>query len=159
MAKQVDKLSFWKERIDTAVKDQYTVYVCSDQSWKEIMEEHTNIIEENIPSDALVLDAGCGYGRMCELFSPELYLGVDFSPDFINKAKNMYPDYQFSVENLKALPFKDNQFDWSFCVSIKKMIIDNLGEAEWQFMEDELKRVSKNVLLLEYEDPKPFEIL
>lgn len=159
MAKQIDKLEFWKERIDTAQKEHYTVYVTGELDWKRIFKAHKEIIEECIPLDATVLDAGCGYGRMSELFSPELYTGIDFSPDFIAMAKKKYPAYEFRVENLKALPFKDKEFDWGFTVSIKKMVQDNLGEKEWQTMEDELTRVCTKVLILEYEDPEPYEIL
>lgn len=159
MSKPIDKTEFWKERIDTAVKDQYMVYVTGDQDWKRIFDAHVEIINKTIPKDATVLDAGCGYGRMSELFNKELYVGVDFSPDFIKKSQAKYPDNLFYIMNLKKLDFKDGKFDWAFCVSIKKMVEDNLGEEEWLKMLAELKRVAKKVLILEYEDPKPFEIL
>lgn len=155
--KPINKLEFWKERIDTAKKDQFTVYVCGEEMWKNINETHKNILLETIPKNAIVLDAGCGYGRWSELF--DNYIGVDFSPDFIEMAKKRYPNKDFQVGNLKSLQFKDQQFDFAFCVSIKKMVIDNLGEEEWNLMLKELKRVSKKVLVLEYEDPKPFELL
>lgn len=104
-----------------------------------------------------VLDAGCGYGRSSVYFDD--YVGVDFSPDFIAKAKSKYPGKTFIQGNLKELPFKDKEFDWAFCISIKKMIIDNLGEEEWSKMQKELSRVAKKVLILEYEDPEPFEVI
>ncbi len=159
MSKPIDKLDFWKERIDTAKKDYFTVYVCGEEMWKNINEVHKKILLDTIPHDANVLDAGCGYGRWSELFTPEQYTGVDFSPDFIEMAKSKYPNHTFKVENLKYLSFFDKQFDWAFCVSIKKMVMDNLGEEEWNNMLKELKRVAKNVLILEYEDPNPYEVL
>lgn len=155
MSKAIDKLEFWKERIDTAVSEHYSVYVIHEQGWKRIFDEHKKIIEKEIKPDSYVLDAGCGYGRMCELFKPKNYEGIDFSPDFINKAQTKYPDYSFEVQNLKKLPYENKQFDWAFCVSIKKMIVDNLGEKEWKIMEKELKRVAKKVLILEYGDELP----
>lgn len=157
--KPIDKLDFWKQRIDTAQKEHYSVYVTGEEDWKRINTAHKEIIEQEIDKDCIVLDAGCGYGRWSEYFSQEKYTGVDFSPDFIDKAKVKYPNYNFVVSNLKSLPFEDKQFDWSFCVSIKKMIEDNLGEEEWEQIKEELKRVSNKVLILEYEDPNPFEIL
>lgn len=159
MAKPIDKLEFWKERIDTAVSEHYSVYVINEPGWKHIFEKHKEIIENLIPKDAKVLDAGCGYGRMSKLFSPENYLGIDFSPDFIEKAKSKYPEYSFEVQNLKELPYEDKEFDWAFVVSIKKMVMDNLGEKEWNIMEKNLKKVAKNVLVLEYESPDVYEIL
>lgn len=157
MPKPVDKIEFWKERIETAVKPHYSVYVVHEQGWKRIYEAHQRIISELIKPGEYVLDAGCGYGRMSVLFTN--YMGVDFSPDFIEKAKELYPNKEFIQGNLKELPFNDKEFDWSICVSIKRMIEDNCGVGEWKLMLKELQRVSKKVLILEYEDPEPYEIL
>jgi len=157
MSKPIDRLDFWKKRIDEASKsrEHYSVYVTKQDHWDLINKTHKEILLNNCSGK--VLDAGCGYGRWSELF--EDYTGIDFSPDFIAKAKSSYPDKNFIVGNLKELPFKDEEFDWSFCVSIKKMVMDNLGEAEWNLMQKELERVSKKVIILEYEDPEPFEII
>lgn len=157
MNKGVDRLDFWKQRIDTAVSEHYSVYVIHEHGWKKINDAHNEIFDTLIDPEANVLDAGCGYGRWSPKFKN--YTGIDFSPDFIERAKSKYPDKKFLVANLKDLPFKDGEFDWAFCVSIKKMMLDNLGEEEWKLMETELKRVAKAVLILEYEDPKPYEIL
>lgn len=157
MGKPIDKLGFWKERIIKAVKEHYSVYITSENDWKRINEAHKVIIEKEIKQGESVLDAGCGYGRMSVYF--DNYHGIDFSPDFIEKAKGKYPDKTFSVENLKALSFKDKSFDWGIMVSIKRMVQDNLGELEWKKMEKEMKRVCKKVLILEYETPEPYEIL
>lgn len=159
MPKDIDKPEFWRRRIETAVKPHYSVYVIHERGWKEIFDAHRKTVGEVIPAGSRVLDAGCGYGRMCELFDPVDYHGVDFSPDFIRLAREGYPLHQFTEANLKSLPFGDGEFDWAFCVSIRKMVVDNTGEGEWKLMETELKRVAGKVLILEYEDPKPFEIL
>jgi len=157
MSKPIDKLEFWKKRIDEAPKEHYSVYIIDEFRWKRILDSHIKRFEEIIPKGSKVLDAGCGYGRMSEYF--DNYTGVDFSPDFINKAKSKYPDKNFIVGNLKELPFRDKEFDWAFCVSIKAMVENNLGKDEWAKMQKELLRVSKKVLILEYEDYNFFEIL
>lgn len=157
MPKPVDKVDFWKERIETCVKPHYSVYVVHETGWKRINDVHQSLFAKYIPKDAKVLDAGCGYGRWSSLF--DNYVGVDFSPDFIKWAKKDHPGTEFLQADLKALPFKDHEFDWAFCVSIKKMIEDNLGEEEWKKMEKELLRVAKKVLILEYEDPYQFTVL
>lgn len=157
--KPVDSLEFWKERIKTAQMEHFSVYVTTPDKWDNINQAHQAIFKEMIEPGKKVLDAGCGYGRWASWFNPESYVGVDFSPDFIAKAKEQNPDCRFLVANLKELPFGQYEFDWAFCVSIKRMVIDNLGEAEWERMLKELKRVAKQVLILEYEDPKPFEVL
>lgn len=157
MSKPVNKIEFWKERIKTAVRPHYSVYVIHEQGWNLINKSHAQIIKEVIPTGSRVLDAGCGYGRMSVLF--DNYVGTDFSPDFIELAKKNYPNKEFIQANMKELPFKDKEFDWAFCVSIKKMIEDNLGTDEWKQMEKELIRVAKKVLILEYEVSNKFEVL
>lgn len=148
MSKPVDTIEFWKDRIDTAVSEHYSVYVANEVLWKHINLAHEAILKKVVSGK--VLDAGCAYGRSSVFFDKENYTGVDFSPDFIAKAKSKYPDKNFVVGNLKELPFKDQEFDWAFCISIRKMVRDNLGDIEWDIMEKELKRVAKNVLILEY---------
>lgn len=157
MSKPVNKIEFWKERIQNALKEHYTVYVAHEQLWKRINEIHEKILSDIIPKDSKVLDAGCGYGRWSTKF--ENYSGVDFSPDFLLMAKKKYPNKEFTQAKLEELPFKDKEFDWAFCVSIKKMIVDNQGEEKWLEMEKELRRVAKKVLILEYETPEIYEIL
>lgn len=157
MGKPIDKLEFWKERIDNAPEEHYSVYVIHQPGWKKILIEHLKIIEKEIPEEARVLDAGCGYGRMSPYFND--YTGVDFSPDFIEKAKTKFPKKKFIRANLKDLPFSDKYFDWAFCISIKQMVMGNLGLDEWKIMEKELRRVAKKVLILEYESPSIYETI
>jgi len=157
MSKPIDKLEFWAERIKTAVQEHFSVYVIHDAGWSVINKAHKELLKTHIPKDSQVLDAGCGYGRWSSEF--ENYTGVDFSPEFIKRAQGKYPKKTFIQGNLKSLPFGKKQFDWAFCVSIKKMVIDNLGEEEWKKMQKELKRVAKKVLILEYENPTEYEII
>lgn len=157
MGKAVDKLDFWKDRIAMAKKNKehYSVYITDFKDWDRLNTDHEAIFTKEIKKEDRVLDAGCGYGRSSIYF--DNYVGVDFSPDFIELAQKKFPDKEFWVADLKDLPFKDQEFDVSFCVSIKHMIVDNLGEEEWNKMFKELKRVSKKVLLLEYTDSKDYE--
>jgi len=152
---QVNKIEFWKERIDEAEDIHLSVYNCHNSLWEETNENHKKIIDKFVKGK--VLDAGCGYGRLSELFDD--YTGVDFSPDFIDKAKELYPDKKFLVENLKDLSFEDNEFDWAICVSIKGMIEHYESFEAWNKMEAELKRVANKVLLLEYTDSINYEII
>lgn len=159
--KPVDRTEFWKERLEGAEKNKtlhYSVYIAHNTLWTYIGENHKAIIRVQIPQNSKVLDAGCGYGRASE-FLPDNYTGIDFSPDFIAKARELYPNKKFIVGNLKKLPFGESEFDWAICISIKTMIANNLGESEWQSMEKELKRVAKQVLILEYEEPEIYEVI
>jgi ubiquinone/menaquinone biosynthesis C-methylase UbiE len=68
-----------------------------------------------------VLDLGSGSGRhLTKIPKGEMYL-VDFSDKMIefakNKAKKIKIQAEFSVANLKKLPFENNFFDYSICIS------------------------------------------
>lgn len=148
---EIDSVEFWAKRLQQA-KDvgviHYSVFLANPTLWARLLKAHLRIINQYIKPSDKVLDAGCGYGRMSTVF--ENYTGVDFSTDFIREAKNMFPDKDFRVADLRDLPFKDKEFDWGIAISIKNMIVGNLGKSEWNKMEKELRRVCKKVLLLEY---------
>jgi len=152
MDKPVDKEEFWKDRIEYAKqqgKPHFSVFLAHDLLWRQINEDHTRIIKEHVKDTDTVLDAGCAYGRMSEII-PGDYTGIDFSRDFIEDAKRLYPDKKFLVADLKDLPFKDKEFDIAVVVSIRHMIIANLGQEVWDKMQKELIRTCKKVLILEY---------
>lgn len=153
MRNPVNQLFFWKDRLEDAKKRNiihYSVFLANQPLWDSINTKHQKIIDQEVKPTDRVLDAGCGYGRTSEMIKSKDYVGVDFSPDFIEEAKTRYPDREFMVGDLKSLPFKDKEFDVSIAISIKHMIQDNLGDPAWKEMEQELKRVSKKVLILEY---------
>lgn len=152
--------SFWKDRLERAKRENklhYAVYLTRQDLWDSIAVAHQKILKREVEPTYKVLDAGCGYGRASEWITN--YTGVDSSPDLLRKASELYPDKKFIKADLKNLPFKNNHFDVAFCISIKQMIRANLGEGEWQRIEDELKRVAKKVLILEYEDSDNYFIL
>lgn len=153
MPKAVDTIKFWKKRIETSVSEHYSVYVAHEELWRAINAIHEKIMDKHIPKDALVLDAGCAYGRWSPKFKN--YIGLDFSPDFIDIARQKYPKKEFYVASLEKIPYPNKHFDWAIVVSIKNMIVSNCGEEAWKKMEKELKRTCKQVLLLEYGDEKP----
>jgi len=151
MSKPVDKLDFWRDRIESAKKgrEHYSVFIASEPMWKDINAKHKAILEREIKETDNVIDLGCAYGRSSEMVKGR-YTGVDFSPEFIEKAKEKYPDKKFFVADLKKLPFNDKEFSVGFMVSVKGMIISNLGKDVWDVMQTECERVCKKLLILEY---------
>lgn len=60
-----------------------------------------------------VVDLGCGYGRLCQCFCPEKYLGLDVNPEAIAKARTLFPMYQFKDTNGKLFPKADLYFSYT----------------------------------------------
>lgn len=158
MSLPVDKTEFWKKRIADSERYgdiHHSVYISRMSLWEEIEEEHKKILAPY--KEKRVLDAGCGYGRMAPFFDD--YTGVDMSPDLLEIAEKDHPEKLFIEGRLEQLPVEDGEFDMAFCISIRGMIIGNLGEEAWEKIEKELRRVAKEVLILEYEDPATFTVL
>jgi len=67
-----------------------------------------------------ILDLGCGYGRLNEIFK-DLdidYVGTDLSVSQIKLARETYPDKKFKTSKILSQPFKDDTFDKVFCLSV-----------------------------------------
>ena len=64
------------------------------------------------PSDARILDAGCGAGRMSRYLKDRgcSVQGIDGSPGMVAMARRDHPDIHFSVADLASTPFADNSF-------------------------------------------------
>lgn len=155
---EVQNPQFWKERFEP-MKDKpewrfLSVYKTHPLDWHNICENHKRIIQNTVKGK--VLDAGCAYGRASEWIKD--YIGVDISPDFIAKAKELYPQKEFIVGDLKALPFATKDFDWAVCISIKAMLERELP-GEWEKVKRELKRVARNILILEYSTSDKYEVI
>lgn len=153
--KDIRSKRFWRDRLEWAKgigEIHRSVYYIAVEEWDRIEEEHVRIILSTIPEGSKVLDCGCGYGRISRFLNPShRYVGVDFSSSLILEARRLFPKTHFVLGNLKKLNFEDKNFDWAICVSIRDMVVDNLGQSEWNLMLKEILRVSKKLLILEYD--------
>ena len=88
-----DKRDVWKKR---------------NRFYHKILEKHFSFI---IPEGACVLELGCGTGDLLNAVKPGKGVGVDFSENMIEIAREKYPDLEFV--NSDALDFKsDTKFDY-----------------------------------------------
>lgn len=151
---------YWKNRLLQAQGGHlhHAVFRCSKDRWERIEVAHRTILAELIGRGESILDAGCGWGRLLDLLPPNWkgrYLGVDLSPDFIALARRNYPHhkYDFKTGDLRSLPYlSSKEMDWGVLISIRPMVLRNLGYEVWEAMEVELSRVCKKLLFLEYDE-------
>ena len=159
MPEPVTNPDYWKERLRSALlrgKLHEAVFLENETRWKAIEEKHSRILCRHIGREDSILDAGCGYGRMLDLlpsYWQGLYQGIDVCKEFIDLAKAKYSvDYDFAVGSLHDMSkFADRAFDWAILISVRPMLIRNMGEEYWLKCERELKRVAKKLLYLEYD--------
>jgi len=70
--------------------------------------------QDKIPLDRKrILDLGCGAGYWTKRLNENIgkTIGVDISEEFLNKAKEKYPEIEFYKMDFHALDFIDNSFD------------------------------------------------
>ena len=70
--------------------------------------------QDKIPLDRkYILDLGCGTGYWTKRLNDIIgqTIGIDMSEDFINKAREKYPEIEFKKMDFHHLEFSDNSFD------------------------------------------------
>lgn len=158
MTEPILSKGYWSSRIETARKKgviHESVFRCSLSQWEAVEEKHKQILKRILKPTDRILDAGCAYGRLLSLLPEEWqgeYVGIDHSPEFIALARQQHPTGLFLVADLQNLSlFFQESFDIAILISIRPMMIRNLGQEKWDKMEKEIRRVSKKLLFLEYD--------
>lgn len=157
MNREINKDEFWKQRLEEAGENiRLSVYTCPEEDWEIINQKHKEVIQKLVSGK--VLDVGCGYGRLSNWFQD--YTGIDGSQTFIKKAQELYPNKKFLyVDVSRGTLFSEKEFDWAVCISLKAIVIRELGEDVWKSILKELKRIAKKVLILEYSYLDDYELL
>ena len=87
-----------------------------------------------IPPDSKVLEIGCGTGELLNYIKPKEGLGIDFSENMIQIAKQKFPNLNFSVDDIENLNISE-KYDY--------IIISDLLTSLWDIQKSfaELKKV------------------
>lgn len=66
---------------------------------------------------SLILDAGCAFGRDTEYIISRGYevKGIDLSTALVKRAKELYPKYDFSIQDVRRTNFADQMFGGIWC--------------------------------------------
>lgn len=85
-----------------------------DSRYQEIQEQKFQAVLKEIEDFDRLIDLGCGTGMFLERLAPnnELTLGVDFSIDMLNRAKERLAEFsKLVLADIDNLPFRENSFD------------------------------------------------
>ncbi len=145
--------AYWAERMRKARNPHEAVFLCSAERWAKQIAAHRVALMRYVKPNDFVLDIGCGWGRLIELM-PEYwvgaYVGIDISPDFIEKARRTY-DMEFVCGDVQQYlsGYEAKSVDLAALISFKPMMLNHAPD-KWAGVEKELQRVCKRRLFLEY---------
>lgn len=167
MKEDIYEPSYWQDRLEVAKRRRVlhdAVFLSSPETWYQGIKWNTASLARCVEDGDSILDVGCGWGRLLSML-PETwkgtYCGIDVCPDFIEMAREHWPDRTFLVGNvltdlvvgLPVDPAEDpRSFDWAVLLSFKGMVIKHKGQEEWEAVERWLRKRAKRILVLEYQD-------
>lgn len=77
------------------------------------------------PNDRII-DVGCGPGTNAGIFEPKGYVGVDLSPEYVDSARDRYPEHQFEVWDIT----KPGPDLGTFDLALINSVFHHLSDAE-----------------------------
>lgn len=86
------------------------------KKWVDIdehLKEPIELLKQLLPKNATILDVGCGHGKYSHFWHKEGHhvLGVDFSENMLNIAKQKNPKIDFKLLNMHDLHMINSKFD------------------------------------------------
>ncbi|MFC1720943.1 class I SAM-dependent methyltransferase [Patescibacteria group bacterium] len=133
MIENTKNIEYWKE-----------VLQAPTPAYQELFDSEHKYLLENITTNSIVLDVGCGEGRNIKsiLETSTFVYGVDNDADAVKDAKENFKDLD-SVQIMQGaaanLPFEDKMFD----IVTFLMILPNLDKDKEKSMQ-EISRVLKD---------------
>jgi SAM-dependent methyltransferase len=160
MPLRVTTQEFWRTRIWEVVASglelHQIIYRTDIRNWNNIQYDTAKLLRGILPTSCRLLDAGCGYGALYEVlhavphFANVQYTGLDLSEDLIGIAKIRYPNAIFKQCRLEDADYPADHFDYTVFRSVEGMLNDNGHSTSWTIAFDNVKRMSKNIILIEY---------
>ena len=109
--------------------------------WYQATNQHLQVLlKPYLPTNGRLLDVGCGTGAVGRFLGDHGRLvGVDFEYLALELYNEAHPEVLLASSDAQALPFADNSFDVSLCVTV----LCHESIADPQVVVDELARVTK----------------
>jgi len=138
--------------------DYYEIF-SKAEDYEDKVKEYLN----NISSNKVILDAGCGTGKYLNILenNSKLYIGIDLSNEQLKKAKlkSLKESSKFICSNLSTIPLKDNEID----LIVSSWVLGTITNIdERNKVLNEFKRVLKKdgiIILVENGCNSEFEII
>jgi SAM-dependent methyltransferase len=89
------------------------------------------LLAQHLATDALILDYGCGQGRLCGELRQAGYtnvIGVDFSPAMIARAREAHPGIRFDVVDASGAALPDGAVDCVLLFAVLTCIPDDASQ-------------------------------
>ena len=86
-----------------------------------------------VEKDSVIIDVGCGYGRVLKILSEEGYenlTGYDFSPQMIERGRNECPPARFEVMEEGKIPRADKSADAVILFAVLTCIVSDEKQEE-----------------------------
>lgn len=115
------------------------------EGYKKAFDKEEEFLLENVPKDTIVLDVGCGFGRVIKLLAPQAkkIIGIDNDKKAIEDAKEYLKEFdnvEIFFEDAEKMHFEDKSFDVVLCVGATPV---NFGETKKQIY-SEIRRILKD---------------
>jgi len=139
----------YAQKILEQTKQDYNLISGHFSSTRQFVSKDLEPLFDYTASGDKVLDAGCGNGRLYNIFKEKnaAYFGIDNSVQLISIAKEKFPQANFQVADVLKIPFPDKFFDKVYCIAVLHHIPS--GKLRLAAL-NELKRVlkPKGILIL-----------
>ncbi|MHB2029767.1 MAG: class I SAM-dependent methyltransferase [Acidimicrobiales bacterium] len=104
------------------VASEYAKRILHELDYKPLDRALLAALIEEIPSGSIIADVGCGPGHVAAWLASHgaTVLGVDLSPGMVDVARSTFPDIEFSVGDMRFLPYEDGE--WGGAVALYSLI-------------------------------------
>lgn len=108
----------------------------------------------NSLKDTIILDVGCGRGRVLQRFVdygalPEDLFGIDLLPDRIEQAQKLNPGINFKCGDAQKLPYRDESFDIVLQFTVFTSVLDE--QMKGNIAREMLRVLKRDGIILWYD--------